>query len=56
MCSYLLILRHRGAFVTAVSSSQNPSAQIPLKAACQISRIVEDMLTHNLIRYGQMHM
>ncbi|RMZ88445.1 hypothetical protein DV736_g4322, partial [Chaetothyriales sp. CBS 134916] len=51
--NHLRILIFRNAFLR--HSGEYNSGQIVLTAACQISRIAEDMLTHGMLRYGQMH-
>ncbi|OBT82782.1 hypothetical protein VE02_09277 [Pseudogymnoascus sp. 03VT05] len=54
--NYLQILLHRHAY-TQTQIKQNTSEGGPaLQAACRVTRIVEDMLSQNLIQFAPMHL
>ncbi|KEZ44903.1 hypothetical protein SAPIO_CDS2248 [Scedosporium apiospermum] len=46
----LLILLHRRAYVRPQDESDTQAGEVALRAACRITRIVEDMLSSDLIR------
>ncbi|KAH8810925.1 putative cutinase transcription factor 1 alpha [Xylogone sp. PMI_703] len=53
--NYLHILLHRQAYTQ--SGAKNIADGRPaLQAACRVTRIVEDMLSENLVQFGQMHL
>ncbi|TDZ15363.1 Cutinase transcription factor 1 alpha [Colletotrichum orbiculare MAFF 240422] len=51
--NYLRILVHRNGWLRNRDEEDKKAA---LAAACRISRIVEDMLAQNTLRFGQMHL
>ena len=53
--SHLQILIYRNSFLRYVHDNNSGDGRIALQAACQITRIVEDMLSQNMIQFGQMH-
>jgi hypothetical protein len=53
--SHLQILVHRNSFLRYGSDDRNGDERSALQAACRITRIVEDMISHNMIQFGQMH-
>ncbi|OBT53577.1 hypothetical protein VE04_05984 [Pseudogymnoascus sp. 24MN13] len=54
--NYLHILLDRHDY-TQTQTNRNRSESGPaLQAACRVTRIVEDMLSQNLIQFGQMHL
>ncbi|KAJ5094045.1 hypothetical protein N7456_009906 [Penicillium angulare] len=52
----LLILLSRRAFVAENHGASQDEGQIAYHAACQISRIAEDLLAEDLLGYGQIHL
>ncbi|KAG5941418.1 hypothetical protein E4U53_007410 [Claviceps sorghi] len=52
--NHLRILIHRNSFLRHGEGDKN--TQVVTSAACRISRIAEDMSTHGILRYGQMHL
>lgn len=53
--SNLQILLHRRAYVRLQDPSDTLDGEIALQAASRITRIVEDMLSQDLLRFGQLH-
>jgi hypothetical protein len=53
--SHLKILVHRNALVQGELNIMSGDDQNAIDAACRITRIVEDMLYKDMIRFGQMH-
>lgn len=53
--SNLQILLHRRAYVRLQDKSDTIDGEVALQAASRITRIVEDMLSQNLLRFGQLH-
>lgn len=54
--SYLHILLHRQAYTKSQTESNIFNGRPALQAACRVTRIVEDMLSQNLVQFGQMHL
>ncbi|KAJ5974714.1 hypothetical protein N7481_011924 [Penicillium waksmanii] len=52
----LLILLSRRAFIAEAHESNRDESQIAYQAACQISRIAEDLLAEDLLGHGQIHL
>jgi hypothetical protein len=53
--SHLYILLHRHTFVQTSRDSGSKEGLIAFEAASKISRIVEDILSRDLIQFVQMH-
>ncbi|KAF1816898.1 hypothetical protein P152DRAFT_3545 [Eremomyces bilateralis CBS 781.70] len=51
----LHIYLHRRAYVRPLNEGDTQAGQVALQAARRITRIVEDMLSQDLVRFGQLH-
>ena len=54
--SNLYILLYRSAYVRGQEGTEKEEGQIAVQAACRITAIAEDMLSHDLIRRGHTHL
>ncbi|KAH8693866.1 putative cutinase transcription factor 1 alpha [Talaromyces proteolyticus] len=55
--NYLYILLYRPSFLDSSSDEQKKKeGRMALQAACQCTRILEDMLSQNLIEHGMLHL
>lgn len=55
-CSYLYILLYRPSYLDPSDEKKQKEGRLALQAACQCTRILEDMLSQNLIEHGILHL
>ncbi|PLB46236.1 Zn(II)2Cys6 transcription factor [Aspergillus steynii IBT 23096] len=54
--NYLYVLLYRSLFLHPSNSAMDELGQIALNAATKTTRIIEDMLSHNLVQHGVTHL
>ncbi|QGA15740.1 hypothetical protein EYB26_003400 [Talaromyces marneffei] len=53
--NYLYIHLYRPSYLDPSDEKKQKEGRLALQAACQCTRILEDMLSHNLIEHGMVH-
>lgn len=54
--SYLYILLYRPSYLDPSDEKKQKEGRLAVQAACQCTRILEDMLSQNLIEHGMVHL
>lgn len=54
--SYLYILLYRPSYLDPSDELKQKEGRLALQAACQCTRILEDMLSQNVIEHGILHL